>query len=296
MTRNMRAEHFSVPWKSIFTYIFAVVTAIYILAPFLWLVISSFMYDAEAIAVPPHWIPQQPTLDNYRSYLAPQGTVGMRGAGAIDNMYFFFRNSFFVALSVAALNVIFGTMAAYPLARMEFRGSGLLIPIYLASRMIPGIAIIIPLFLVIKQLNLLDNMLSLVITYTGFTLPFSIWILRSYFVSVPRDLEDAARVDRCNRFNMMVRIFLPIVTPALSATAMFAFVASWGEFLYAVIFTSTTASKTITVAVAQLATDIMIQKTLVATGGVLAVIIPISLALLFQRMLVQGIVSGSVKG
>ena len=139
-------------------------------------------------------------------------------------------------------------------------------------------------------------MLSLIITYTGFTLPFSIWILRSYFVSVPRDLEDAARVDRCNRFNMMVRIFLPVVAPALGATAIFAFVASWGEFLYAVIFTSTTAAKTITVAVAQLATDIMIQKTLVATGGVLAVIIPIGLALIFQRMLVQGIASGSVKG
>ena len=169
-------------------------------------------------------------------------------------------------------------------------------PIYLASRMIPGIALIIPLFLVIKQLNLLDNMFSLIITYTGFTLPFSIWILRSYFVSVPRDLEDAARVDRCNRFDMMIRIFLPIVAPALAATAIFAFVASWGEFLYAVIFTSTTAAKTITVAVSQLATDIMIQKTLIATGGVLAVIIPISLALIFQRMLVQGIASGSVKG
>jgi multiple sugar transport system permease protein len=296
MMRNMHAARFGLPWKSILTYIFAIVTLFYILAPFAWLVITSFMNDAEALSVPPHWIPQQPTLDNYRSYLAPQGSFGLRGAGAIDNMQYFFRNSVIVALCVAVLNVVFGTMAAYPLARMEFRGSGLLMPIYLASRMIPGIAIIIPLFLVIKQLHLLDSMLSLVITYTGFTLPFSIWILRSYFVSVPRDLEDAARVDRCNRFNMMMRIFLPVVAPALVATAMFAFVASWGEFLYAVIFTSTTASKTITVAVAQLATDIMIKKSLVATGGVLAVIIPICLALIFQRMLVQGIASGSVKG
>jgi multiple sugar transport system permease protein len=254
------------------------------------------MHDAEALSVPPHWIPQNPTLENYQAYLAPQGSFGLRGAGAIDNMHYFFRNSIIVSTCVAALNVIFGTMAAYPLARMEFRGSGLLMPIYLASRMIPGIALIIPLFLVIKQLNLLDNLLSLIITYTGFTLPFSIWILRSYFVSVPRDLEDAARVDRCNRFDMMIRIFLPIVAPALAATAIFAFVASWGEFLYAVIFTSTTAAKTITVAVSQLATDIMIQKTLIATGGVLAVIIPISLALIFQRMLVQGIAAGSVKG
>jgi multiple sugar transport system permease protein len=296
MTGKMQSVRFGLPWKSIITYLFAILTVIYILAPFSWLVITSFMFDAEALSVPPHWIPQQPTLDNYRSYLAPEGATGMRGAGAIDNMSYFFRNSFIVALCVAALNVVFGTMAAYPLARMEFKGSGLLMPIYLASRMIPGIALIIPLFLVIKQLTLLDSMLALIITYTGFTLPFSIWILRSYFVSVPRDLEDAARVDRCNRFNMMVRIFLPVVAPALGAAAMFAFVASWGEFLYAVIFTSTVASKTITVAVAQLATDIMIQKTLIATGGVLAVIIPIGLAMIFQRMLVQGIVSGSVKG
>jgi multiple sugar transport system permease protein len=296
VTRNVQAIQFAVPWKSVFTYVFAILTAVYLLAPFSWLVITSFMTDAEALSVPPHWIPQQPTLDNYRSYLAPEGSFGLRGAGAIDNMHYFFRNSVIVATCVALLNVVFGTMAAYPLARMEFRGDGLLMPIYLASRMIPGIAIIIPLFLVIKRLSLLDNMLSLIITYAGFTLPFSIWILRSYFATVPRDLEDAARVDRCNRFDMMIRIFLPVVAPALAATAIFAFVASWGEFLYAVIFTSTTASKTITVAVAQLATDIMIQKTLIATGGVLAVIVPIGLALIFQRMLVQGIVSGSVKG
>jgi multiple sugar transport system permease protein len=296
MMQTMRSRRFTIPWKTILTYFFAVITAVYILAPFSWLLLSSFMRDAEVISVPPNWIPKNPTLDNYRAYLSPEGETGMRGAGAIDNMRFFFRNSFIVAACVAVLNVAFGTMAAYPLARMEFKGSKLLMPIYLASRMIPGIAIIIPLFLVIKELGLLDNRLALIITYTGFTLPFSIWILRSYFVSVPRDLEDAARVDRCNRLNMMLRVFLPVVTPALAAVAMFAFVASWGEFLFAVILTSTNASKTITVAVAQLATDIMIQKTLVATGGVLAVIIPVGMALIFQRMLVQGIVSGSVKG
>jgi multiple sugar transport system permease protein len=220
----------------------------------------------------------------------------LRGEGAIDNMPSFFRNSLEVAASVAMLNVIVGTLAAYPLARMSFRGASTLVTFYLASRMVPGIAIILPLFLVIKTFGLLDSVLSLIITYTGFTLPFTIWILRSYFTTIPRDLEDAARIDRCNWINMMVRIFLPVAGPAISAAGMFAFVAAWGEFLFAVMFTSTTAAKTVTVAVAQLATDIMIQKTLIATGGVLAVIVPVVLAMVFQRMLVQGIVSGSVKG
>src|SRR5690349_17934279 len=130
MNSRMSAVRFGVPWKTVFTYLFAVATVLYLLAPFMWLVISSFMHDAEAISVPPHWIPQHPTLENYRSYLTPQGATGLRGEGAIDNMYFFFRNSFVVASSVAFLNVIFGTMAAYPLARMEFRGSGWLTPIY----------------------------------------------------------------------------------------------------------------------------------------------------------------------
>jgi multiple sugar transport system permease protein len=168
--------------------------------------------------------------------------------------------------------------------------------LYLASRMVPGIAIIIPFFLVVRALGLLDTHLALILSYTTFTLPFTIWILKDYFRSIPRDLEDAARVDRCNWISMMWRVFLPISAPGLVAAAVFAFMFAWNEFLFALFLTSSINSKTAPIVVANFATDIQVLFTFMAAAGVLSVIPPLVLALVFQRMIVQGLAAGSVKG
>jgi multiple sugar transport system permease protein len=285
-----------IPWRSLALYVAALLVSIYLLAPFAWLILTSLMREGEALSVPPHWIPHAPTWENYRAFFSPDATRQSASAQAIGSIGLYLRNSFVVALAVSGLNLVFGTMAAYALARLDFRGGHALVLFYLASRMVPAVAILIPLFLVMRFLDLLDSVLSLVLAYTTFTLPFTIWTLRSYFQTIPRDLEDAARVDRCGWLRMMIHVFLPVATPALVAAAMFAFMASWSEFLYAVIFTSTEASKTLTVAVSQFATEFYIEKTLMTAGGVLAVLPPLVLALIFQRLIVQGLVSGSVKG
>jgi len=290
-----RRRHFF-PWKSLCLYISAFAVVAYLLAPFSWLVLTSFMKESEAISVPPHWIPREPTLSNYRSFVWPEPFRATQGGHAPAHLADYLRNSFVVAVTVTVLNMALGSITAYPLARMQFKGAAWLMLFYLASRMVPAVAIIVPLFLVMQTLGLLDNILSLIVAYTSFTLPFTIWILRSYFQTIPRDLEDAARVDRCNRLNMILRVFLPVAVPALVAAGMFSFMACWSEFLYAVIFTSTEASKTITVAVASLATGYGVEKTLMAAGGVLAVVPPLILALIFQRLIVGGLVSGSIKG
>lgn len=296
MTARRRGWGHVLPWRSLAIYLAAVLVSLYLLAPFSWLVLTSVMRESEALSVPPHWIPHEPTLANYRAFLWPDPNAARASTQAIAHVLDYFRNSLVVAVTVSLLNLVCGSMAAYALARVPFRGSAWLVLFYLASRMVPAVALMIPLFLVINALDLLDTVLALIITYTTFTLPFTIWILRSYFQTIPRDLEDAARVDRCTWLSMMLRVFLPVARPALVAVAMFAFMASWSEFLYAVIFTSTEASKTITVAVSQFATEFYIEKTLMTTGGVLAVILPVLLALGFQRLIVQGLVSGSVKG
>jgi multiple sugar transport system permease protein len=285
-----------IPWRSLGLYLAGLVVSAYLLAPFAWLVLTSLMRESEALSVPPHWIPHDPTWANYRAFFWPDVTRQSASAQAIGSIGIYLRNSFAVASAVSVLNLVFGTMAAYALARLDFRGGRALLLFYLASRMVPAVAILIPLFLVMRFLDLLDSLLSLVLAYTTFTLPFTIWTLRSYFQTIPRDLEDAARVDRCGWLRMMRHVFLPVATPALVAAAMFAFMASWSEFLYAVIFTSTEASKTLTVAVSQFATEFYIEKTLMTAGGVLAVLPPLVLALIFQRLIVQGLVSGSVKG
>jgi multiple sugar transport system permease protein len=162
--------------------------------------------------------------------------------------------------------------------------------------MVPALAIMVSLYLIFQSIGLIDTLLVLILAYLTFTIPYSVWIMASYLRTIPRDLEDAARVDGCNWMNMMFRVFLPVASPGLVACAMFAFMASWGEFLYALLFTSTLNSKTIPIIVAGFVTDTDTSPTLMNAGGVLAVVPPLVLALLFQRLIVRGIAAGAVKG
>lgn len=284
------------PLRSILTYLLAICFAVYILAPFLWIILTSFMTEADALSVPPQWVPAHPTLSNYEGFFRPDPTQRLVGSRAVQETPRALLNSTIVAVSTALLNLALATLAAYSFARLRFRGSQALLMLYLASRMVPGVAIIIPFYLVLRTLGLLDSYLGLILSYTTFTLPFTIWILKDYFRSIPRDLEDAARIDRCNWLTMMWRVFLPISAPGLVAAAVFAFMTAWNEFLFALFLTSTIKSKTIPIVVANFATDLDVKFTFMAAAGVLAVIPPLILALIFQRLIVQGLAAGSVKG
>jgi multiple sugar transport system permease protein len=268
----------------------------YFLAPFSWLVLTSFMPEQEAMSVPPHWIPAEPTLANYATFVNPRGTRSIVGSRAAENTVPGIRNSLIAAAGTAGLNLALGILAGYSFARLRFPARTTLLFLYLGSRMVPGIALIVPLYLVIKELGLLDHLLALVITYLTFTLPFTIWLLKSYFQGIPRELEEAALVDGCGFAGMVVRVLLPVAAPGLVAAAMFAFMTAWNDYLFAVILTSSMAAKTAPVVVAGFATDVTTERTLMAAGGVLAVIPPLLLAFVFQRLIVQGLVTGAVKG
>ena len=267
----------------------------YILVPFSWLVITSFMHEREALTVPPQWIPDDPTLENYLTFLNPSGRRGIVGSRAAEQILPSIVNSLIVATGAAILNLLLGTLAGYSFARLRFPGRKSLMIMYLGSRMVPGIALIVPIYLVIKTYGLLDNRFSLVVTYLTFTLPFTVWLLKSYFQGIPRELEDAALIDGCTWVQMVMRILLPAAAPGLVAAAMFAFMMAWNDYLYAVILTMTIASKTAPVVVAGFATDVTTERTLMAAGGVMAVIPPLVLAFIFQRFIVQGLTAGAVK-
>jgi multiple sugar transport system permease protein len=272
-----------------------IAVAIYILAPFCWLLLTSFMHERDALTVPTQWIPRHPTLEHYEMFFHPTGTSAIVGGRAAEEMLPGMLNSLIAALGTAAVNLVLGTLAGYSLARLRFRGQGALLGVYLGSRMVPGIALIVPLYLTLKNLGMLDHLSALIITYVTFTLPFTIWLLKNYFQTIPRSLEEAALMDGCSWFQMLVKVLLPVAMPGLVSSAMFAFMTAWNDYLFAVILTSTTASKTLPVVVAGFATDVTTQRTLMATGGVLAIIPPLLLAFLFQRLIVQGLTSGAVK-
>jgi len=291
-----------IPWKKIITYFFAILAFFYIVGPFAWIFISSFMTNQEIISVPPHWIPENPTSENYTAYWDASVLNSMREerrttiGGVVTAVPLALRNSIGVAFTVAFLNIVIGSLSAYPFARSNFRGKTTVLVMYLLTRMVPALALILPVYLVLRKIGALNELWGLVIMYLTFTLPYSVWILKNYFQTIPRDLEDAARVDRCNWFQAMIRVILPVSMPGIIAVGIYSFMASWGEFFYAMILSQTPNTRTMPVLVSQLSTELATEYGFLTSAAVLAVIPPLILALIFQRMIISGIGAGAVKG
>ncbi len=271
-------------------YAAALLVAAVILAPPIWLFISSISSSAELLSVPVHWIPEAPTFDRYLQII--QGTGSESAAGFRQAMV----NSLLVASFVTLVCISVGSLAAYSFARMGFAGHGNLIYLLLLSYTLPPLMLVIPLFRVMGDLKLTNTILGLVIIYSALLMPFAVWIMRSYFQTIPMDLEDAAMIDGCSRLHAFWRVILPISVPGIVATGLFCFLAAWEEFLIALIFTSSPAAKTIPVAIAEFTGRHAIDYGMMATGGVIAAIPPVLIALIFQRYLISGLASGAVKG
>lgn len=282
---------------------------IYVLAPIGWLLSSSVQSEAEITSVPPHWIAHQPTLENFRAIFqardkvvtyenrrqgdsATGGYIPSTAKDLLPSMW----NSLIVAVAVVILNLLVSVPAAYALAKIRFIGRSSSIYFMLTTRVIPDIALVVPFFLFVQRLGLLDNLLSLIITYLAITVPFSIFILTGYFESLPDELDKAARVDGCSRLQTLVLVFLPLALPSLVAVVLFTFLTSWNEFLLALMFTQTAASQTMPIIVASFTSDFTISFSFINAAGVLAIVPPVIIAILFERYIVSGLTAGAVKG
>ena len=269
----------------------AVVMALVILAPFAWLLISSISPPRELLSAHPHWWPDNPTLERYHAIFTSQA-AGDVAANFRQAMI----NSLIVATGTTAVSLAVGILGGYAFARLKFRLRRTSLFAFLAIYMIPPIALVIPLYLVLARVQLLDTKIGLVITYCSIVTPFCLWTMSNYYLTMPADLEDAARIDGCTRLGALWRVILPLAKPGVLTTAMFGFLLAWDEFLYALVFTSTTNAKTIPVAIAEFTGKYSSDFGLIAAGGVLAAIPPVLLALLFQSYIVGGLSSGAVKG
>ncbi len=295
--------------RSTVIFLFSAVLAAYVLGPFVWLVSSSFQNEREIISVPPHWIPEEPTLLNFKAiFFARREAVTYETRTQADpvsggyipstakDLLPALWNSFIVAVSVVVLNLVVGIPAAYAMAKIRFRGRSTSIYFILSTRVIPDIVLVVPFFLFISRLGLLDNVLSLIITYLAITVPFTVFILISYFESLPDELDKAARVDGCSRFQTLTRVFLPLALPSVVAVMLFSFLTSWNEFLLALMFTQTIASQTMPIVIASFTSDFTISFSFINAAGVVAVVPPVLLAVVFERYIVSGLTAGAVKG
>jgi multiple sugar transport system permease protein len=267
-----------------------IIVSTFILAPFLWMVMASVTPQRILITRPLRWIPDHLDWSRYQQIF--QG--GARSAG--ETFRAAMVNSLIVACVTVAIAMVVGILGAYAFARLRFRFRGGVLMVLLGTYMLPQIALLIPLYLILGTVGLLDNRLGLIVVDLSLVVPFVLWILANYFLTIPEELEDAARVDGTTRLGALWRIVLPSARPGLFAAIMFAFLLAWDEFMYALIFTSTNASKTLPVAISEFSGRYTTDFGLVAAGGILAALPALVVAIAFQRYVVSGMGTGAVKG
>ncbi len=278
--------------RKLFLFLLTLPVFCFIFFPVLWLFSASLSTQVELYTVPPHWIPQHPTLQNYLDIIFPNiATSSVPRTFAVSIL-----NSIKIASSVTLICIFIGSLAAYALVRIPFRLNHTIQVSLLGTRMIPEVSLIIPLFIVASSLELINKPIVLIIAYMSFALPYAIWMMAAFFQTVPTELEDAARIDGCSRLGILWRVIMPISVPGLISTAMFVFLLAWDEFFYALIFTSTLAAKTVPVAIAEFVGRYVVNITGMMAGGVLAALPPVILGLIFQRYIVSGMTAGAVKG
>ena len=272
--------------RGLIKYVVLVLAVLAAWAPVYWMFTISLKSEVDQFASPPPWFSFQPTFEHYYDAFVSRSFGQYLITSAI------------VAVISTLCALVLGTLAAYVLARFRLpydldRRLSLWI---LSTRMFPAIVTAVPLFLMMRDLRLLNTKASLIIVYTAFNLPFVVWMMRGFFDEVPRDLEEAALVDGDSRLGALVRIVLPLVTPGLAATAVFCLIVSWNEFLFALVLTQTDASMTLPVGIAGRVTQYEIKWGVMSAAGAVAIVPILVFAMAMQKYLVRGLSMGAVKG
>jgi len=255
-----------------------------LVAPFLWMISTSLKSPSEVALRNPTIIPNTLAFENY-SRVFSRGNFGR-----------YFWNSILVSAATTFLSVAVATLAGYAFARYRLPGGKALLFGILATQMFPAILLAIPLYVLLRQLGLLNSLLGLVLVYTTFALPFCVWMLRNYFMSVPAELDEAARIDGANRMQALFGVILPVAIPGIVATSIFAFILSWNEFLYANTFISSANKRTVSIGLQSLIGEFTTDWGVLMAGAVATTIPVVIVFFAVQRYLTQGLAAGAVKG
>jgi ABC-type glycerol-3-phosphate transport system permease component len=260
-----------------------VVMLVPIAFPLYWALVASLTPEAALFSEPSLW-PRNPLLDHYRALFATRDFLTP------------IRNSLVVAGATTLFCVTVGALAAYALARLEFRGKALILGFILAVSMFPQISIVSPLYLLLREMRLINTYPGLILPYMTFAMPLTVWLLVGYFRQLPKDLEEAALVDGASRLKAFTTIIIPLAMPGLATTAILAFIYCWNEFLFALSFTLGPDRQTVPVAIALFRGEYQVPWGEILAASVLATAPVAAIVLLFQRRIVQGLTSGAVKG
>jgi len=254
-----------------------------IIVPVLWMVSTSLKSEDAIWDTPIEVIPSDPTLFNFKNLWSTHPFLN------------YLQNSLIVVCTSTLVSVAISTFAGYGISRFKFRGRGVYMAFLLATQLFPSIMLLIPYYKIFMTLGLIDNITALVITYVSFTIPFCTWMMRGYFAGISKDLDQAAAIDGAGRIRVFTSVVLPIAWPGVAATAIYAFIAGWNEYLFAMAFINTDTHKTVSLGIGQLIGEYRILWGELMAGALYALIPMAVIFIFFNRYLVSGLSAGAVK-
>lgn len=266
------------------TYVILLVMIVIAIFPGIWMLSTSIKAPTELYDNPPEIIPDGPTLANYASVLQNK------------KMYQAFGNSVIITASVVTLTLVLSVLAGYGFARFKFKGSGILKVGLLFGQMIPGVVIIIPLYFLFSKLKMLNTRSSLVIADMALTIPMGVIMLSSFFESVPRELEEAAKIDGCTGLQALFRVVLPVAKPGMISVAIYTFIHAWEEFLFALNLTTSSKTRTLPIAISMFSGEFAVDWGATMSAAAVVALPVLLIFLLCNRYFVQGMADGAVKG
>ncbi|MEM8532939.1 MAG: carbohydrate ABC transporter permease [Chloroflexota bacterium] len=283
-TLQTRTVHRSgIPWMRILAWTVLIVTTLISLWPMYWLFVTAVTPTQQTIKTPPDLLPVNASLENF-----------IRLFGQARDYWRWFANSLIIGITVTLFHMFFDTLAGYAFAKKRFPGRNVLFWIMLSTLMIPAHVTLVPMYIVTRNLGLIDNILAVILPATASV--FGIFLMRQYIQTLPSELEDAARIDGCSEPGVFWRIILPLSKPAIGALAIFTFVRHWNDFLWPLIVLQKSANYTLPVGVASLQDEFSTDYGIIFAGAALAALPMIVFFLAFQRYFLEGVRMGAVKG
>jgi ABC-type glycerol-3-phosphate transport system permease component len=274
--------------RSIFDYLthygVTLLLVLFVAFPLLWMVVASFTPASQLFTSPPRIIPSELTLKWYRDTW--QASDAPR----------YFLNSLIVGVSTTAVCMVVGILSAYATTRFDFPGKRLFLGAALASYVFPAILLFLPLYLILNALGLTDSLAGIIVAHIVVSFPFAVWMMRSFFLAIPRDLDEAAWVDGASYLRTLVSVVLPVSMPGVFSTAIFVFVLSWNEYLFASVIAGSAENKTITVGIAEFITSFDVRWGNIMALGTIATVPVVIMFMFVQKYFLKGALEGAVKG